>query len=297
MEDRVRMMAVAESQGLAEEIIEQVLKIYGDEIIGLIGVYSDSICPDDADVFVCFTSYKVELTQHVPVEKIVGIDLLGGPQLFFLSEESLMAIGRWFMRVYRTLQEQLQARTLELTESLDLLKEGHDRHLKVLAKLEYESTHDAMTDCRNRRYFDQCLRRVDMDRMSSIAVIVADLKGLKLVNDSLGHAEGDKIIYEAACILRECVRRQDTVARLGGDEFGVLFEDIDKFELLRIVRQMRGKVNKWRKQKPVPVGLSIGYAIDDRQEVCSSHLLKIADKKMYQDKNKVQQIQRKSSET
>jgi diguanylate cyclase (GGDEF)-like protein len=160
--------------------------------------------------------------------------------------------------------------------------------------LEYESTHDPMTDCRNRRYFDQCLRRVDMDRVSSVAVLVADLKGLKLVNDTFGHAEGDRLIFETACILRECVRRCDTVARLGGDEFGVLFEEIDKFELLQIVRQIRAKANKWRKQKCVPVGLSIGYAIDEQHEVCSSHLLMIADKRMYLDKNKDQRVRQKS---
>ena len=286
MDNRLRMIAVAENLGIAEKILVNISRIYADDILGAACILSNKIQPDEADVFLCLPQCKDELVQIIPTNKILVVEFLRMPQPSDLSPESFFAVSRWVMSANREIQNRLNARTIELAECLQLLTEEYEARLKLQAKLEYASTHDSMTDCRNRRYFDQCLRRVDMDRVSSVAVLLASLSGVKIVNETFGHPDGDRMIFETAQILRESVRRQDTVARLGGDEFGILFEDVEKPKLLQIVRQVRGKVNKWRKQKHVPVGLSIGYAIDERQEVCSSHLLLLAERRMCSNKNK-----------
>jgi diguanylate cyclase (GGDEF)-like protein/PAS domain S-box-containing protein len=98
-------------------------------------------------------------------------------------------------------------------------------------RLEHDALHDALTDLPNRALFmdrlEQAVRRSEREEKPSFALLFIDLDRFKAVNDSLGHAEGDRIIQQAAGRLRSCIRRHDTVARVGGDEFVVLLDGID----------------------------------------------------------------------
>jgi diguanylate cyclase (GGDEF)-like protein/PAS domain S-box-containing protein len=97
-------------------------------------------------------------------------------------------------------------------------------------QLQHNAFHDVLTGLSNRALF--------MDRLSGalvrqqrrsdrrFAVLFADLDRFKLVNDSLGHAAGDRLLVELAAVLRRIVRPGDTIARLGGNEFAVLLEDV-----------------------------------------------------------------------
>jgi diguanylate cyclase (GGDEF)-like protein/PAS domain S-box-containing protein len=97
-------------------------------------------------------------------------------------------------------------------------------------KLVYDAFHDALTGLHNRAMFmerlEATLTRSLRRRDSPFAVLFLDLDRFKVVNDSLGHAIGDKLLIEVAGRLRDSLRQVDTIARLGGDEFGVLLEDI-----------------------------------------------------------------------
>ena len=93
------------------------------------------------------------------------------------------------------------------------------------ARIVHMAHHDALTDLPNRVLFherlDEVLLRVRRDR-DKFAVLYLDLDQFKNVNDSLGHAAGDKLLVAAAERLRACLRGSDMVARFGGDEFAVL---------------------------------------------------------------------------
>lgn len=98
---------------------------------------------------------------------------------------------------------------------------------KKLAEEEilYISYHDQLTGAYNRRYFEEEMRRIDASRTMPVAMIMADVNGLKLTNDAFGHNVGDALLRRMAQILRHNCRDTDILARLGGDEFVILMPD------------------------------------------------------------------------
>jgi diguanylate cyclase (GGDEF)-like protein/PAS domain S-box-containing protein len=96
-------------------------------------------------------------------------------------------------------------------------------------RLSHLARYDALTGLPNRRLFqDRLVQAMAQARRNDwlMAVLFIDLDRFKLVNDTLGHAVGDKLLVEAAARLNTCVRTSDTVGRLGGDEFAAILSDL-----------------------------------------------------------------------
>ena len=97
-------------------------------------------------------------------------------------------------------------------------------------RLMHNALHDALTGLPNRALFadrlNMSLARMRRHKEHRFAVLFLDLDRFKIVNDSLGHAAGDRLLVEIARALVSCIRREDTVARLGGDEFAILLDGI-----------------------------------------------------------------------
>ena len=95
-------------------------------------------------------------------------------------------------------------------------------------QLRFIATHDSLTDLPNRSLFNERLRHAlhqSTRYTRGIAVMFIDMDRFKVVNDSLGHGAGDRLLQDSAKRLAECLRESDTVARLGGDEFVVMIEN------------------------------------------------------------------------
>jgi diguanylate cyclase (GGDEF)-like protein len=120
--------------------------------------------------------------------------------------------------------------------SEDRLRERNEDLERLLAqrealeeRLEYRATHDYLTDLHNQASFQEHLSRAlsrARRRGSMVALLFVDLDNFKLVNDSLGHQEGDRVLREVAQRLKACLRGSEMAARIGGDEFAVVLEDI-----------------------------------------------------------------------
>jgi len=148
------------------------------------------------------------------------------------------------------------------------------------------STHDSLTGLYNRAFFDAELKRLQAGRHFPVSVVMADVNGLKNVNDTYGHAKGDLLLQRAANVLAESFRADDVVARIGGDEFAALLPDTDAETTKKVLGRIKSNIKKDNKGKD-DFQLSISFGArtaEDGQDLMS--MLKKADQDMYQEKKK-----------
>ena len=141
------------------------------------------------------------------------------------------------------------------------------RELRVLqlqlAELERLADTDTLTPLLNRRAF---LREVERSiarvarHGTPVAVMIADLDGLKSINDSIGHQAGDAVLLHVGYALKATVRATDIVARIGGDEFGLVLEDLDPATAEAKARLLAEAIAA-EPVDGVPVSISVGYAL------------------------------------
>lgn len=154
-------------------------------------------------------------------------------------------------------------------------------------QLEYQATHDPLTGLPNRNLLQdrlQQLLNLAQRRGTKGSLAFVDLDNFKLINDSLGHGAGDKLLLEVARRLRSCLRDTDTVARYGGDEFVLILGDdgglSDTLHILHRVRNAIGEPVTLEGQE-IRVDCSIGVSVfpDDGAEL--DVLLRHADAAMH----------------
>jgi diguanylate cyclase (GGDEF)-like protein/PAS domain S-box-containing protein len=151
-------------------------------------------------------------------------------------------------------------------------------------KLLYMSTHDTLTGFYNRFYFDQEMERLKEDKSVPISVIMLDVDGLKEINDTLGHAAGDKMLKQTASVLLSVFRTEDIIARIGGDEFVVLLPGADYTVVDKAIRRIRDVLDQSATvMGGLGLSLSIGAATAEHPEQLQDTFI-LADERMYQDK-------------
>jgi len=150
--------------------------------------------------------------------------------------------------------------------------------------LRYAGTHDTLTGLYNRSWFEAEFDRLLRGRTAPISVLMADLDGLKQVNDQAGHKAGDELLSRAAQLLLTCCRADDGLARVGGDEFTVLLPGVGEAGAAEMVARIRKRMEEERAvlgDKAVSLSLGVATATD----VNGLHgALMLADRRMYQDK-------------
>ncbi|WP_243270033.1 GGDEF domain-containing protein [Thermanaerosceptrum fracticalcis] len=86
---------------------------------------------------------------------------------------------------------------------------------------QYLSLHDALTGLYNRAYFQEIMRTLEKGPIQPVGMIICDVDGLKLINDTLGHEIGDSLLITTAEIISTALGTQGIAARIGGDEFAI----------------------------------------------------------------------------
>jgi len=160
--------------------------------------------------------------------------------------------------------------------------------------LRYLNMYDKPTGLYNRNYFEEEMQRMQTGRFDPVGIVVCDVDGLKLVNDNLGHEAGDSLLATAAKVLLNCFRESDVVARIGGDEFAVLLPncpaEIVETACKRIKETVAGYINS---SPPVPLSLSVGWAVKSDSSKSMLDIFKEADNNMYFEKPKNREMFRR----
>ncbi|MSP13919.1 MAG: diguanylate cyclase [Chloroflexi bacterium] len=151
-------------------------------------------------------------------------------------------------------------------------------------KLRYLGTHDALTGLFNRAYFEAELERMERSRHSYVSIIIADVDGLKAVNDSMGHKGGDDMLHRTALVLRTAFRAEDMVSRTGGDEFAILLPGTDSEAAEKAVNRLKKSLAAHNSTySGLQLSISVGVATAEKGWLLSE-ALKQADERMYREK-------------
>ena len=160
------------------------------------------------------------------------------------------------------------------------------------AALQSLSLIDELTGLYNRRGFlavtEQHLASIRRNEKVPV-ILYADLDGLKEINDSLGHQEGDRALATAAELLKDTFRNSDVLARLGGDEFVVLAAIGPEEEAETLTRRLQEKFRASNNRRSCPYDLSVSVGLahfDDEENHSIEELMARADRAMYEDKRR-----------
>jgi len=157
---------------------------------------------------------------------------------------------------------------------------------EAIGNISYISYHDYLTGLYNRRYFEEQFTKLNKSENFPIAIIMGDVNGLKLVNDSLGHNYGDELLLEAAQTLKANSHKGEIVARVGGDEFAILMIKIQEEEvrvIIDILEALSGKSTSEDPSKPI-LSIAYGYAIQAEPGIHLNSLMKEAEGYLYRSK-------------
>ena len=168
----------------------------------------------------------------------------------------------------------------DLGHAFDGMQEGIARREEQIL---FQAGHDSLTGLPNRARALDALESAIVREGASRAVLMVDLDRFKEINDTLGHAFGDRVLDEAGKRLRQAVRSGDLVARLGGDEFLVLLEDVDPAHALARAQELLGALREPLDLTSTRINLdaSIGMALYPEHGDGAETLLRRADIALY----------------
>ncbi len=160
-------------------------------------------------------------------------------------------------------------------------------------QIHYMSFHDALTELFNRYFLEEEMKRLDTVRQLPISIIMVDINGLKLINDTYGHSAGDELLKKVAAILKESCRKEDIIARWSGDEFVIMLPHTPAEKAEAVCRRIKSNCQE-KYVKDVPVSIAVGYACKESVDKDLLECLREAENYMY--KNKLTESRSSKSE-
>jgi len=177
-----------------------------------------------------------------------------------------------------------------------LIKRDMTEIQRSQAALHALSMRDELTGLYNRRGFTTLLEHTlhVAHRLGTGGFLLyADLDGMKAVNDTYGHAMGDRMLADVAAILRRTFRESDITGRMGGDEFAVIIPNAPPPAVETIIERLRENIEAFNARPNVPYTISLSVGIvkyEPRDRSAAADLIARADKAMYEEKSRKKQL-------
>jgi len=148
------------------------------------------------------------------------------------------------------------------------------------SNLEYLSYRDQLTGLYNRRFYEEELKRLDTEINLPITIVMGDVNGLKLVNDSFGHVMGDNLLKKVSEVISLGCRAGDIIARLGGDEFVIILPKTNYFVAEQIIKRITN-LSLSERVGFVDISISFGCYTKNNKEEKVEDIFKNAEDRMY----------------
>ena len=219
--------------------------------------------------------------------------------LTFVSQHIATAIEKKLSaESLKSSYEQLEEKVIVRTRALAMLNQDLEKEVaqrrKVEGQLVYDANHDSLTGLPNRAMFmerlTQAVKHIRRHGLDRFGLLFIDLDRFKLINDTLGHQQGDRFLVETSRRLRLCIRDNDTLGRIGGDEFVILLDCIsdtkDAKEVAeRILTELSRPYELANQSFTSGASIGIAFSCNHKSDTAES-LLRDADAAMYQAKSK-----------
>ena len=276
-------------EGLREELVPSLARLDGRSQLGqfpkLIGELANADL--DADLEPRSRRMLASLVrEHAREREELGF----GPREIVTEFRLLRRVmGRFLaQRAVLARTEQMLAADRRLDDVIDeLVGESVAAYFdRVTADLAYRARADALTALLNHQAFSRQLQ-LELDRAKryehGLSLVFFDLDSFKRINDTLGHAEGDRVLRSLARLLREIVRGSDVAGRMGGDEFAVVLletePDAGQHFLARLDRHLEKRIADG--ELPAGFALSAGVAHYPTEGTDADALFRLADARLY----------------
>ena len=248
---------------------------------------------------IIFLSALDNVLDKVKAFEVGGVDYISKPIQVkevlarVKNQISLQLANAKIIELNQDLERQVCQRTFELKAAVKRLRQENDERQRVQQQLEYDALHDSLTGLPNRALLMERIKftiaHAQRNSGYQYGLLFIDLDRFKVVNDSVGHLVGDRLLVAVSKMLQECVRKNDIVARLGGDEFVILLDGIKSFPEAtfigeRILEKLRSPFEL--QGQNIFTSASIGIVLGSNEYDNATELMRNADIAMYRAKDR-----------
>ncbi len=294
--DHARLYQSVQADLWERRKIEQALQASESHTRALIEAYPDFVLRLDHTGTILWLKAARDFQIALPAEELLIGRNIGDflpetltDRILYYVEETWQSKKNQSFEFEIMIDNQLRYREMRFVSCLPgdilaIVRDITDRK-QMEQQLRYIGLHDPVTGLYNRLYFEEEMLRLEDCRQCPVGLIVCDLDGLKLVNDTLGHSQGDALLKATAHVIRSCFRASDVVARIGGDEFAILMPLSDLATTEQACQRIRNASTEYSLSNPlIPISISVGMAIKSDPSVPMNAVFKEADNNMYREK-------------